>query len=151
MSNNNVRFALANPISIICGKDRREFTREDLIKVIQEKNIERITFHYTAIDGKIKELKIPVTNIKQAELVLTEGERVDGSSLFSGIVETGKSDLYIVPLYKTAFLNPFDEGSLDFICRFIDSEGNRASFAPDNVLHNASNLLKEKTGYELYA
>lgn len=144
-------FALDNPISIITGKDRTEFTREDILKVIAERNLERITFHYTAIDGKIKELKLPIINRRQVEMVLTEGERVDGSSLFKGIVDTGKSDLYIVPVYKTAFLNPFDSGSIDFICRFIDRDGKRAFFAPDNILYNASELLKRSTGYELWA
>ncbi|MFW5662539.1 MAG: glutamine synthetase beta-grasp domain-containing protein, partial [Bacteroidota bacterium] len=144
-------FALMNPISMITGKEREEFTREDMLKVIIEKQIERITFHYTALDGRIKELRIPVTSRNQAELILTEGERVDGSSLFKGIVDAGKSDLYVVPVYRTAFFNPFDDKSLDFICRFLDRDGNRASFAPDNILHNAHSLLKSNTGFELHA
>ena len=113
MAKKNEYFALTNPVSVFSGKDKHDLTREDLIKIIIEKNIERLTFHYTGIDGKIKELKIPITSRRQAELVLAEGERVDGSSLFKGIVEVGKSDLYIVPKYSTAFLNPFDSGSLD--------------------------------------
>lgn len=147
----NEQFALSNPVSIITGKPREEFTRADMLKVIKEKGIERITFHYTAMDGKIKELKIPVSSSRHAELVLAEGERVDGSSLFKGIVEAGKSDLYIVPSYKTAFINPFDDKSLDFICRFLDSEGNLAWFAPDNVLHNAVGLLRNNTGLDIWA
>ena len=144
-------FALSNPISAMLGKEREEFTREDLIKVIIEKHLERITFHYTAIDGKLKELKIPVTSRKQAEWVLTEGERVDGSSLFKKIVDPGESDLYVVPVYKTAFLNPFDPGSIDFVCRFFTRDGNLAYYAPDNILHNASELLKQNSGLELHA
>ncbi len=144
-------FALANPISLLCDKERHDFTREDLINVMMKQGIERITFHYTSIDGKIKELKIPVANRSQAELILTEGERVDGSSLFKGIVDTGKSDLYVVPLYKSAFLNPFDCKSLDFICRFFDKEGELASFPPDNVLNKANTMLKANTGLDLYA
>jgi glutamine synthetase len=103
------------------------------------------------MDGKIKELKIPIANTRQAEIVLSEGERVDGSSLFKGIVTTGSSDLYIVPVYHSAFINPFDDKSLDFICRFIDRDGKLAWFAPDNVLHNAADLLRKNTGLELWA
>ncbi len=147
----NEFFALANPVSVLTGKSKKDLTRDDLIKVIAKKEIERITFHYTGIDGKIKELKIPVCNWKQAEIVLTEGERVDGSSLFKGLVDASNSDLYVVPLYRTAFLNPFDDKSLDFICRFFDKDGNLASFPPDNILMNASTLLKKKTGLELHA
>ena len=145
------KFALTNPICILTGKEPGDLTRDDLIKVIEEKGLERITFHYTALDGKIKELRIPVTNRKQAEMVLTEGERVDGSSLFKGIIDAGKSDLYVVPVYKSAFLNPFDETSIDFICRFLTADGELAPFTPDNILHKAAELHREKTGLELYA
>ncbi len=151
MSSNNEYFALSNPVSVMLKKEPKDFTREDLIRVIQEKEIERITFHYTGIDGKIKELRIPIAGKRQAEIILTDGERVDGSSLFKGIVGAGSSDMYVVPVYKTAFLNPFDDKSLDFVCRFLNKDGERASFAPDNILHNAHELLKKNTGLELWA
>ncbi len=144
-------YALTNPISLIVDKPREEFTREDLIHVIQERQIERITFHYTALDGKYKELKIPVANRFQAERVLADGERVDGSSLFQGMVETAVSDLYVVPLYKTAFLNPFDDGSLDLTCRYVTRDGDLAPFAPDTILNNAAALFRKTTGCDLFA
>ncbi len=151
MAFDNEMFALNNPICVITGKEKKDLTRDDLIKVILEKQIERITFHYTAIDGRIRELRIPITNRKQAEHLLTNGERVDGSSLFKGMVDTGKSDLYVVPVYSSAFLNPFDCHSLDFVCRFFDKDGNLADFAPDNILHNANMLLKKTSGLDLHA
>ncbi len=145
------RFALENPISLISGKNKTDLTRDDLIKVIVNQQIERINFHYTGIDGKIKELKLPITNRKYAELILTEGERVDGSSLFKGLVDPSRSDLYVVPQYQTAFLNPFDKGSLDFVCRFFDPDGELASFTPDNILYRASKLLRTQMDMELWA
>ena len=151
MTKSKETFALGNRIAEIAGKERKDLTREDLINIIIEKQIERITFHYTALDGKIKELRIPVTNRKQAELVLAQGERIDGSSLFKGMIDPGKSDLYIVPVYKSVFINPFDEKSLDFICRFINPEGELAEFAPDNILTKAHNLFNKNTGMELHA
>ncbi len=144
-------YALANPLSVFLNKPREEFTREDLLRIIEEQQIERITFHYTALDGKLKELKIPVANKKQAERILADGERVDGSSLFKGMVDTALSDLYVVPVYKTAFKNPFVERSLDFVCRYLTNDGILAPFAPDTILHNASQLFTSKTGMELYA
>lgn len=151
MAYKNDQFALANRISLITGKDRYDWTREDLLKVIVENKIERLTFHYTGIDGKLKELRIPVVNQLQVETVLAEGERCDGSSLFKGIVDAGNSDLYVVPVYKTAFINPFDEKSLDLMCRFLTPDGEPAPFAPDNILANASKLFKEKTGMDFHA
>lgn len=147
----NQNYVFMNPISLILDKPREDFTREDLIKVIKEKQIKRITFHYTALDGKLKELKLPVTNCYQVERILSEGERVDGSSLFGGIVDTALSDLYVVPLYKTAFLNPFEEGSLDFVCRYLTQDGSLFPFALDNILHKAYQFFRERTNLELYA
>lgn len=144
-------YALVNPICAIVEKPRTEFTRADLVRVIEEKQIEKITFHYTGLDGKFKELRLPVTNRYQTELILGEGERVDGSSLFKGLVDVALSDLYVVPVYRTAFLNPFDPGSLDFICRYLTHEGELAPFGPDNILHNAYELFRKNTDLELFA
>ena len=128
-----------------------EFRRADFLKIIEAHDIERITFHYTGLDGKLKELKIPVVDRGQAELVLAEGERVDGSSLFKGLVDIGLSDLYVAPVYRTAFLNPFSKGSLDFVCRYITDEGEFAPFAPDTILGRAAKLFESKTGLQLRA
>ncbi len=147
----NQNYALMNPISKLIDKPREDCTRTDLIKVIEKKQIERITFHYTALDGKYKELKLPISNRNQAERILADGERVDGSSLFKGLVDTSLSDLYVVPVYKSAFLNPFDEGSLDFTCRYLTHDGELAPFALDNILHRAYGLLHKNTGFEFYA
>lgn len=147
----NTHFALENPIEVLTGKKRTELTRDDLINIINKKQIERITFHYTSIDGKVKELRLPITSHDQAEIILAEGERVDGSSLFKGVVDAAKSDLYVIPVYRTAFINPFDETSLDFICRFVTGDGELAPFAPDNLLSITHQKLKDEYGVEFNA
>jgi len=63
---------LENPISLMLDKPREDWTRTDLIHVIEEKQIERIAFHYTGLDGQLKELRLPVVDRKQAELILGE-------------------------------------------------------------------------------
>ena len=151
MEKTDTTYALANPLSEFLDKSPVDFKRDDFLRIIEKKRIERLTFHYTALDGRLKELKIPVTDRNQAECALAEGERVDGSSLFKGIVDADVSDLYVVPEYKTAFLNPFDEKSLDFFCRFLNKDGVRAAFALDNILHEANSLFHKNTGLELYA
>ena len=144
-------YALVNPLSAFLEKPAQDFQRADFMKTIKEKKIERITFHYTALDGKLKELMLPFSSRQEAESILAEGERVDGSSLFKGMVDASLSDLYVVPEYRTAFLNPFDERSLDFICRFLTRKGERAPFALDNILAKACQLYRKNTGLELYA
>lgn len=149
MSNDAFTYALASPLSVILNKSPKDFTRADFLKVIDQKHIERITFHYTALDGKLKELKLPVANASQAETILAEGERVDGSSLFKGMVDAALSDLCVVPVYKTAFLNPFDEGSLDFICRYLTKDGDLAPFALDSILSHACQVFRQNSGLDL--
>lgn len=144
-------YALANPLAAFLDKPASDFRRADLLKVIDQKKLERITFHYTALDGKLKELKVPVADARQAEMILAEGERVDGSSLFKGMVDAALSDLYVVPVYRTAFLNPFDEGSLDFICRYLGRDGAIAPFTPDAILIRAIEAFRKNTGFDLHA
>lgn len=141
------------PLSLkkILGKSPLEFGREDFLKLIKEKDIRRLTFHYTALDGKLKELSFPIADSAEADMILAEGERADGSSLYNGILEAEESDIYVVPDYRTAFINPFDMESLDFICRFIDKDGKPASFALDNVLSNAVKLFEQTSGLSLSA
>src|SRR4030042_667947 len=148
VSKNAFTYALANPLSVLLDKNPRDFTRSDFLKVIDEKHIERITFHYTALHGKLKELKLPVANPSQVETILAGGERVDGSQLFKGMVDASLSDLYVVPSYKTAFLNPFDEGSLDFICRYLTKDGDLAPFALDSILAKACRVFHRNSGLE---
>jgi glutamine synthetase len=151
MSTNIFSYTLANPLSLLLDKNTQDFTRSDFIKVIDEKHIERITFHYTALDGKLKELKLPVANSSQVETILAEGERVDGSQLFRGMVDTSLSDLYVVPVYRTAFLSPFDEGSLDFICRYLTKDGDLAPFALDSILTKACQVFHRNSGLDFQA
>lgn len=143
--------ALANPLSLMLDKDRADFTRADMLEVIRRHKIERLCFHYTALDGKLRELKLPFSDFGQAERILASGERVDGSSLFPGLVDAASSDLYVVPSYRTAFLSPFDAASLNFICRFLDRDGSPASFTPDNILALAHDRFTKLTGLELHA
>jgi len=77
-SHNDSPFALSNPLAVLLDKPPAAFTRSDFLRVLKSQGLERITFHYTALDGKLKELKIPVAEAAQADVVLAEGERVDG-------------------------------------------------------------------------
>ncbi len=144
-------FGLENPLELFLSKSRNEFTRGDILRVIEEMEIEFLSFHYTGIDGKLKALRLPVQNREQVVELLAEGERADGSSLFKGLVDTTCSDLYVVPVYRTAFLNPFSEKTLGIVCRFFDRDGNLVAFAPGNILREASSRLKASTGLSLHA
>jgi glutamine synthetase len=138
-------------VANIIGRRPKNLQRSDLLNFIKEHELKRITFHYTAGDGRLKELILPINSMDYAERVLAAGERVDGSSLFKGMVGTASSDLYVVPVYATAFINPFDSKSINFICRFLNKNEELAEFCPDNILKHASDTLFKTHGFELWA
>jgi len=144
---------LLNPNELVrfLKKPHFEFTRQDIIRFIEEKGIEMINFRYVGEDGKLKTLNIVITSKKYLDTILSTGERVDGSNLFS-YIEAGSSDLYIIPRFKTAFVNPFTEfPALDILCSFYTSDGKLLKSAPEYILKKALNVFKKVTGFTLKA
>ncbi|PID95134.1 MAG: glutamine synthetase [Bacteroidetes bacterium] len=136
-----------NPLVQYLGKPASQFTKEDILAYVEDQGIEMINFRYVGGDGRLKSLNFVVNSLEQLDSILSVGERVDGSSLFKHI-EAGSSDLYVVPRYRTAFLNPFSEiPTLDFLCSYFDKDGKPLESAPEYILHKAHEVLKERTGY----
>lgn len=136
-----------NPLVQYLNKPASEFTKADLIKYIEDNDVEMVNFRYVAEDGRLKTLNFVISSKDHLDAILSSGERVDGSSLFSHI-SAGASDLYVIPRYKTAFLNPFSEiPTLDILCSFFDSTGNPYTGAPEYILKKSHEVLKRETGY----
>ncbi len=132
-------------------KPKEEFTKKDIIKFILENDIEMLNFRYVAEDGKLKTLNFIITDYNHLDQLLSTGERVDGSSLFS-YIDAGSSDLYVIPRYKTAFVNPFTEKpTLDILCSFYNQKGEPLESAPEYILQKAHKIFKEQTGYTFKA
>lgn len=139
------------PLVRMLGKWPEEWQRQDLVDLCLQEDISVINFRYPALDGKLKELRLPVTNPQYLERILAAGERVDGSSLFPGVFDASRSDLYVIPVYRWAFLNPWAEDELDIVCRFADAQGRPCRETPDNVLAAAAAHFRGRTGVELEA
>lgn len=137
-------------VAAILGISPKNLQRSDLLNFINQNDIKRITFHYTGGDGRLKQLIVPVNSMIYAERILAAGERVDGSSLFKGMVGTASSDLYVVPVYASAFIDPFDDKSVGFMCRFLDKDEKLAEFCPDNILRKAAQDLKARHNFDLW-
>ena len=140
---------LMNPNKLVqhLKKPAKEFTRYDIIKFIDDNNIEMLNFRYVAEDGKLKTLNFVITGKNYLESILATGERVDGSSLFSHI-EAGSSDLYVIPRFSTAFVNPFTERpTLDILCSFYTKDGKPLESAPEYILKKAHKVFRDETGY----
>jgi glutamine synthetase len=135
-----------NPLVAFLEKPMSEFTKADILKVIEEFQIEMINFRYLADDGRLKTLNFVIQSLAHADEVLTSGERVDGSSLFP-YIEAGNSDLYVIPRFRTAFLDPFTKvPTLDLLCSFFTKDGEPFAMAPEYTLQKADRAFREATG-----
>jgi glutamine synthetase len=133
------------------NKPPAEFTKADLINFIRNNGIEMVNFRYVGGDGRLKSLNFVINSMQHLDTILSSGERVDGSSLFSHI-EAGSSDLYVVPRYKTAFVNPFTEiPTLDILCSYFNKDGEPLAGSPEYTLHKAVAALKKVSGLDMEA
>ena len=127
-------------------KPASEFTKADIITYIQKNDIRMINFMYPAADGRLKTL-----NAAYLDAILTCGERVDGSSLFP-FIEAGSSDLYVIPRFRTAFVDPFAElPTVSMLCSFFNKDGEPLESSPEYTLHKACKAFKDVTGMEFQA
>ncbi|MGM9759740.1 MAG: glutamine synthetase family protein [Parabacteroides sp.] len=132
-------------------KPTSEFQKQDIIRFIREKSIRMVNFMYPAGDGRLKTLNFVINSLDYLESILTCGERVDGSSLFS-FIEAGSSDLYVLPRFRTAFLDPFAEiPTLTMLCSFFNKDGEPLASAPEHTLQKACQAFREVTGLEFEA
>lgn len=137
----------ANPLVSRLGKLPAEFTKADIIEYVKSSGIRMINFMYPAEDGRVKTLNFIVNNAAYLDTILSTGERVDGSSLFPSFVEPGNSDLYVIPRFRTAFLDPFAEiPTLCLLCSFYDKDGQPFACDPHYTLAKAEKAFEKSTG-----
>lgn len=86
-----------NPNQLVqyLNKPSGEFTKQDIIRYVEDHDISMINFRYCGWDGRLKTLNFVINSKQHLDSILTYGERVDGSSLFS-FIEAGSSDLYVI-------------------------------------------------------
>lgn len=141
----------ANKLVAFLQKPSSMFTKEDIISFIQQNDIRMVNFMYPAGDGRLKTLNFVITDLAYLNAILTCGERVDGSSLFS-FIEAGSSDLYVIPRFRTAFVDPFAEiPTLSMLCSFFNKDGEPLESAPEHTLHKASKAFTKVTGMQFQA
>lgn len=140
-----------NAVTAYLKKDPGTFTRQDIIDYICANNIEMVNFMYPAADGRLKTLNFVVNDLSYLETILSLGERVDGSSLFP-FISAGSSDLYVIPRYRTAFVDPFAPvPTLTMLCSFFDKDGLPLANAPERLLDKACDEFTRVTGLNFNA
>lgn len=132
-------------------KPRNQFNKKDIIDYIVGHDIRMVNFMYPGGDGKLKTLNFVVNNLEYLDTILTSGERVDGSSLFS-FIQASSSDLYVLPRFSTAFIDPFaQEPTLTMLCSYFDKDGNPLETSPEYSLRKALKAFHDVTGMEYHA
>ncbi len=142
-----------NPNRLVAylGKPCKEFTKADIVRYIKENGIRMVNFMYPAGDGRLKTLNFVINNEAYLDAILTCGERVDGSSLFP-FIEAGSSDLYVLPRFSTAFLDPFAEiPTIAMLCSYFNKDGEPLESSPEHTLYKACKAFTEVTGMEFQA
>jgi len=141
----------SNPLINLINKPKQDFTKNDIIAFAEKQGIKIVNFRYVAGDGRLKTLNFPVTSKKYLHNILSCGERVDGSSLFS-YIEASSSDLYVIPKFSTAYINPFTEiPTLDIMCNYFNKEGEPLASSPENIMNKAGKVFTDVTGLSFEA
>lgn len=137
----------ANPLVAKLQKPASEFTKADIVSYIKENGITMVNFMYPAADGRLKTLNFVINDAAYLDAILTCGERVDGSSLFP-FIEAGSSDLYVIPRFCTAFIDPFaEQPTLSMLCSFFNKDGEPLESSPEHTLRKACRAFTEVTRY----
>ena len=125
-----------------------EYSREDILKMAEEKNVKFIRMQFTDILGIVKNVAITV---KQLEDALDNKIMFDGSSI-DGFTRIQESDMYLRPDYDTFTIFPWrpEEGGrvARLICDVYTPDGEPFSGGPRNVLKRALKEAEEM-GFEM--
>ncbi|HEY9570832.1 MAG TPA: type I glutamate--ammonia ligase [Metalysinibacillus sp.] len=116
-----------------------KYTKEDIRKLIEEKNVSFIRLQFTDILGTIKNVEIPVSQLDKA---LDNKMMFDGSSI-EGFVRIEESDMYLYPDLNTFVVFPWtaEKGKVArFICDVYTAKGEPFAGDPRN---NLKRILKK--------
>ena len=80
-----------------------KYTKDDIIRLVQEEKVKFIRLQFTDILGTIKNVEIPVSQLEKA---LDNKMMFDGSSI-GGFVRIEESDMYLYPDYDSFMIFPW--------------------------------------------
>ena len=141
-----------NQVAKALQKSPKDFTKADMIKVVEENEIKMVNFRYVAGDGRLKTLNFVINDKEYLEQILSCGERVDGSNIFPAFIHAGSSDMYVIPRFRTAFVDPFAPiPTLSFLCSYFNKDGQPMENSPEYILRKAVKSFQQVTGMDFQA
>jgi glutamine synthetase len=119
------------------------YSQEQMLKIIQEKNVEFLRLQFTDISGIVKNVAIPATQMGKA---LKSGISFDGSSI-EGFARIQESDMVLRPDLSTFSLLPWstkdDVNEARLICDVHLPNGLPFEGAPRRVRYRQLERAKE--------
>ena len=110
-----------------------KYTREDIVRMVEEEDVEFVRLQFTDIFGVLKNVAITSSQLEKA---LDNKCMFDGSSV-EGFVRIEESDMYLYPDYDTFEIFPWrpQQGKVArLICDVYTPEGEPFMGDPRNVL-----------------
>ena len=117
----------------------RKFSKEDILRIAEEENVEFIRLQFTDVFGNLKNIAITDDHLKDA---LNNKCMFDGSSI-EGFARIEESDMYLYPDYDTFEILPFrpHQGKVArMICDVYKPDGTQLENDPRFILKR---VLKE--------
>jgi len=116
-----------------------KYTKEDILRIAKEENVNFIRLQFTDILGTVKNVEIPSSQLEKA---LDNKIMFDGSSI-QGFVRIEESDMYLYPDLDTWVVFPWTTGrgkAARLICDIYNPDGTPFLGDPRN---NLKRVLKE--------
>ncbi|GAB3066771.1 type I glutamate--ammonia ligase [Virgibacillus ainsalahensis] len=125
-----------------------KFTKDEILKQIEEENVRFIRLQFTDMLGTIKNVEIPLSQLDKA---LDNKMMFDGSSI-EGFVRIEESDMYLYPDVDTFVVFPWtsDKGKVArFICDIYNADGTPFEGCPRyNLKRNLKKM--EELGFDAF-
>lgn len=119
--------------------------KNEVLKKVEEEQIKFIRLQFIDIEGKVKNLELPVERLEDS---LDKGTAFDGSSI-EGYVRIQESDMIAHPEPKTFQILPWTHSEHKtgrFICKITDPAGEIFAGDPRNILQKSIDQMKEMYG-----
>ncbi len=132
------------------AEKKGKYTKEDIQKLVVEKQVKFIRLQFTDILGTIKNVEIPVSQLEKA---LDNKMMFDGSSI-EGFVRIEESDMYLRPDYDTFMVFPWtaEKGKVArLICDIARPDGTPFEGDPRSNLKRVLKKMEDLgfTGFNL--
>ena len=116
-------------------------TPQDVIKMVEEKEVKFVDFRFTDTRGKEQHVGVPISHFGMDKF--EDGHAFDGSSI-AGWKGIQASDMQLMPDAKTAYIDPFmDETTLVLTCDVVEpADGKGYDRDPRSIAKRAEAYLK---------